>query len=100
VKKLAARFERKKKKKRSCLETMLQHSKTARVLQNGIATESCCYGSGERERERRSSRATEKLQNERADTQRKRRRDSRSRTNSAQKAQNGLPWMEWPQIFI
>jgi hypothetical protein len=52
VKKLAARFERKKKKKRFCLETMLQHSKTARVLQNGIATESCCYGSGERERER------------------------------------------------
>jgi hypothetical protein len=87
VKKLAARFERKKKKKRFCLETMLQHSKTARVLQNGIATESCCYGSGEkkRERERERDEAAEQLRSCRknAQTHREREEETVARAQTA-----------------
>jgi hypothetical protein len=90
VKKLAARFERKKKKKRFCLETMLQHSKTARVLQNGIATESCCYGSGERERERETKQQSnrEAAERTRRHTEKEKKRQSlahKQRSESAER---------------
>ncbi len=95
MKKLATRFERKRKKKRFCLETMLQHSKTARVLQNGIATESCCYGSGEELRERKTHRerreAAEQLRscrkNAQTDTEREKRQSlgHKQRSESAER---------------
>jgi hypothetical protein len=93
VKKLEARFERKRKKKRFCLETMLQHSKTARVLQNGIATESCCYGSGEELRERKTQREREREREEAAEQLRSCRKNTQSereREETVARAQTAL----------
>ncbi len=72
---------------------MLQHSKTARVLQNGIATENCCYCSGEelrdRKREReRAAAAAEQLRSCRKNAQTQREREKRQSLAHKQRSES------------